>query len=310
MPAKSFATKFALFLSLFVCLGCASFAEASPELPSDGTENDIPANLILKNGQVPVTLSEALELVRPGQVVVLGEQHGTLEQAAQQLEVLETLRNQGLRVSVGLEFLTYTDQGKVDQWRKGLLSETDFLQLIQWGQGLPFAAYREQARFPRLANEYLLALNSPRSLTAQIAKVGVDHLTDSEKALLPPAWHLGNAAYQRRFEQLMSDSGHVPASEQLAHYFEAQSTWDETMAWQASEFLLAHPEQVLVITVGEFHAQYGGGLPDRLKSHGLKTVTFSLLNLFSLAPDEQRALVAPSLADGNRADFVWTSRFH
>jgi uncharacterized iron-regulated protein len=295
MFQKLFLTVFALFLAV-------GSAQGAPI-------QEIPANLILKNGETPVSLTEALLQVRPGQVVVLGEEHGTMEQAEQQLQILKTLREQGHAVSLGMEFFAYPNQSEVDAWRAGALSEADFLKAVQWGQGFPFDAYRAQVQFPNPGSEFLIALNAPRSLTGQIAKVGIGNLTEAERELLPPDWTLGNAAYRRRFDNLMSGSGHVPTAEVLDRYFAAQSTWDETMAWKAHEFLKLHPEQVLVIVVGEFHVQYGGGLPDRLKAHGLTAHTFSLINLFGATGEEQQAAVAPSSQDGVRADFIWTSRF-
>jgi uncharacterized iron-regulated protein len=66
---------------------------------------DVPADVILKQGQSLVSLSEALSQIRPGTVVVLGEQHGTLEQASQQLQIIENIKKNGHIVSVGFEFL-------------------------------------------------------------------------------------------------------------------------------------------------------------------------------------------------------------
>lgn len=304
MISKLIFQPFALFAAVLAVstAGSASWAQA-------GVIQEIPTDVIFKQGENPVSLKEALADVKAGQVVVLGEQHGSKVQSGQQMQVLTALREMGLSVSVGMEFFSYTHQNEVDQWRNDQLPESEFLKSIEWGQGFPFDAYREQVKFPYLKREYVKALNAPRSLTGKIAQVGVEQLSSEEKALLPPAWHLGNAAYQLRFNELMSSSGHVPSAEILDRYFQAQSTWDETMAWQSEVFLKAHPDQVLVIIVGEFHVQYGGGLPDRLLAHGLKPVSFSLLNLFAVDPSEQAALIAPTKRDGVRAAYVWTSRF-
>lgn len=261
---------------------------------------------IYQNGVLERSLDEALDKIKPGQVIVLGEEHGTLEQAGQQIQIMQKLRDSGLKVSVGMEFFDFTQQLDVDGYRQGLLSEVEFLKLVQWGQGFPFAAYRNQVLFPNLKSEFLVALNAPRSLTGRISKVGWDGLTEDERQLLPPGLGLGNDRYLARFTDVMG--GHVPPAA-LMRYFQAQCTWDDTMAYRAQKFIEQNPDQVLVIVVGEFHVQYGGGLPDRLRKRGLDPITFSLVNLEGMTDDEIESTVLPNSIDGNRADFVWTSKF-
>ncbi len=273
-----------------------------------GHAQDIPSDVVLAQGQQPVSLPQALSQVRAGTVVVLGEQHGTLEQADQQLQVIENIKKNGLYVSVGFEFFEAQYQNLVDLWRHSEMSEEDFLKAIHWGAGFPFAAYRQQALAPRLDfGEQAVALNAKRSLTSKIASQGLDNLTEQERAELPAGFTLGNQRYFSRFKAIMQE--HVPNPEALSRYFAAQSVWDDTMAFNAQQFVATHPDQVLVIIVGEFHVQYGGGLPDRLRARGVSVTTFSLLNLKGLNSSEQKEAVEPTAEYGSRADYVWTSRF-
>lgn len=271
----------------------------------------IAPNQILARGLQSVSLEQALQSVRAGDVVVLGEEHGTSILPGQQLQVMQALRQKGLKVSVGMEFFDETQQGFVDAWRAGTLSEADFLKAIHW-QGFPFDSYRGQAQFPKVGESFTIALNAPMSLTGKIAKIGIAGLSPEDKAMLPPNFTVGNAAYFERFKNVMGGEAHLPSPQALQNYFEAQSTWDDTMAFNATQFLKTHPDQVLVIVVGEFHVQYGGGLPDRLKARGetsMAVTTFSLLNLNGLSEEEQHQAVEPDAKDGVRADFVWTSNF-
>jgi uncharacterized iron-regulated protein len=288
------------FFSLIFLTFSLSQASKLPPIPLPG--------VIYQQGEKEISLKEALKNVRPGQTVVLGESHGTSVMAAQQVQVLETLREMGLSVSTGMEFFAYPFQNQVEAYLSGFLPEPEFLQQIEWGEGFSFDFYRQQVLFPKLGSEFVVALNAPRSLTGQIVKVGLEGLSEAEKALLPPQFSIGNEKYFERFKRVMSGP-HMPTGEALNRYFVAQSTWDDTMAWKASQFLKAHPDQVLVIIVGEFHVQYGGGLPDRLKARGIVPTTFSLVNLQNLNDEEKINEVLPSETDGARADFVWTSQF-
>ncbi len=259
---------------------------------------------ILRGEDLQTVPFEALiQSVPQGSILVIGENHGVPAHRDQQVQILEALRERGHKVSVGLEFLSYPHQPFVDSWRQSLLSEEEFLQKIQW-QGTPFEFYRKQAEFPLLVEGSLtLALNAPRSLTSRIAKVGIAGLTTEEAALLPPDFTLGRDSYRRRFEALMP---HLPDGPQKHQYFAAQSAWDDTMAWRASEFHRQFPTQTLVIVVGDFHVRYGGGLPDRLRSRSQAIVkTLSQLNTEDLSLEEIEQELSPSLGDGSRADWIW-----
>lgn len=253
-----------------------------------------------------LSLEQALSGVKPGSVLVLGELHYASVVSDAQMQVLETLRKNGLKVSVGMEFYSYLDQNWVDDYRSGALKETEFLAKVGWGSA-SFDNYRRQTLFPLVAESSVLALNAPRALTGKIASKGLGSLNAADWALLPPDLTRGNDDYYERFVNVMGQ--HVPA-EKIENYFMAQSVWDETMAWTAQKFMQGHPDQVLVIIVGEFHVQYGGGLPDRLKARGLSDITtLSFVNLHGLTPDETEEQLKPSVQYGARADFIWTTDF-
>lgn len=255
------------------------------------------------NPQIHWQAREIAQKIHPGQILVLGENHGLKASQGAQKQLLQALRDRGLRVSVGMEFFSYPDQVLVDEFRTGRLPESEFLQKIRWGQP-PFEFYRDQALFPRYEQgERTLALNAPRSLTSRISKGGLAQLTPEEAALLPPGFELGRDSYKKRFLAMMP---HLPNPAAGERYFAAQSVWDDTMAWKAAEFIQAHPDQVLVIVVGDFHAQYGGGLPDRIRRRTQQDpVVFSFVNTAGLSPEELQKELMPSPDDGPRADYLW-----
>jgi uncharacterized iron-regulated protein len=238
--------------------------------------------------------------------VIVSEQHDILTHQQNQLRVLESLFTAGANhLSVGMEFFYRPSQPQVDQFVNGLIGEAEFLKSIEWGKA-PFASYRPQVLFPRTHGGKTLALNASRSLTGRISKVGIAGLTDAERAQLPPNFTLGNAAYFERFQEVMS--GHI-SKEALQRFFEAQSVWDETMAWTATEYLKEDPKQILVIIVGDFHAVYGGGLPDRLLARGAKkVVVVSQVHFDGVSESEAEKAMKPHEKWGPRADFIWVSR--
>lgn len=147
------------------------------------------------------------------------------------------------------------------------------------------------------------------STNSQSGKSGSGKPHSRRKKWLPPQFQVGRAVYKERFRWVMGGGHHIP-EEKFDRYFQAQSLWDDTMAWQAQLYLQAHPDQVLVIIVGDFHNAYGGGLPDRLKARGVSNVlTLSQVSLEGSDDKEQDELILPHEKWGARADWVWTDDF-
>jgi uncharacterized iron-regulated protein len=254
-----------------------------------------------------VTLEQAVSRVAAGWAVVVGEEHDVPGHHANQLAVLRALTARGLPVSVGLEFLYYPDQPVVDRFVRGEIAEADFLRAVRW-EGYPFDWYRPLVLYPRESAGHTRALNAPVRLTRALAQRGLAGLSDEERSLLPPGFQIGGESYFERFATAARQHGSLSETA-LQAYFAAQSAWDDTMAWQAAEFLRARPDQVLVIIVGDFHVSYGGGLPDRLRARGVSNVlVFSQVNRHGLSDEETSRLVLPDARYGSRADVVWVTQ--
>lgn len=252
-----------------------------------------------------IGLDQALDEVRPGDIVVIGENHGFKTHQNNQLDILHGIKARGLKVSLGMEFFYYPDQDLVNQYLSKEITEETFLQKINWGSP-SFDYYRDQVLTPDLnLGESVIALNLPRNISGKIAKTGLVSLTSDELLYLPPGFQLGRDSYKERF---LASMPHLPSPEKGDNYFAAQSSWDDTMAWKAMDYVKSHKDTVFVIIVGDFHVQYGGGLPDRLKARGAeKIITFSLFNSTGWDENELSKEVLPSPVYGPRADYVWVN---
>lgn len=253
----------------------------------------------------PAVLNDLTSQISPGTILILGENHGVADHQDQHLQILRQLRSQGLKVSVGLEFVNYTDQGFVDQYRAGSLTDEQFLSAVKW-TGFKFDFYKPQLIFPSVQNgEYSLGLNLPRTISSKISKSGLASLTEAELALLPPQFEVGRDSYKKRFWD--AAGAHCPNFENC---FAAQSSWDDTMAFTATTFMKAHPDQVLVIVVGEFHAQFGGGLADRILKRDPQAQVKILSQIWAAGYSDEEIWqeLQPSSTEGPRGDFIWVSR--
>ena len=256
---------------------------------------------VWEKGLRKVEKVEMFQSLAGSQVILLGENHGLQTHRDQHLEILNDLKNRGFQIHVGLEFFYYPDQALVDQFRLQSISESDFLKRISWGSP-SFDYYRDQAVF----GEKTWALNAPRSLTSQVAKSGLGSLSEELKQLMPPQFELGSENYKKRFEQAIGGGGHFSDPEILNRYFTAQSIWDDTMAWNIQKIVSENPNIKLVVIVGEFHTQYGGGLGDRLKARGVGQVTtVSQVNTRDMTADQIQDSIMPHPDYGPRADWIW-----
>lgn len=259
--------------------------------------------------QKAFALPQVAAQVHNGQVVIVSERHDWQPDHDNQIAFLKELGKRSFLsgISVAMEFFDYTNQSYVDQFLAGTLNESDFLTKIQWDakDNFSFAFYRQQVLFPRNYSGKTYAINIPRAITNKISKYGLDSLSSSEKALMPPGFQLGNALYKERFYKVLSGT-HYVNPQQMERYFAAQSTWDDTMAWKISEALKENPSQVIVVIVGGFHNEYGGGLPDRLAARGVKDV-LTITQYF--APDGKLGdlynVIRPHSTYGKISDLVW-----
>jgi len=242
-------------------------------------------------------LDEVVQQIGPGTIVVMGEIHDNQAHHENQVSLMAALKAKGLPFNLGMEFLEYPDQKYVDAFLRGNILESEFLKLIGWS-GLPFDFYRRQVLLPLSVGGWTFGINLPRTITRKVSQSGLTSLTDDERALLPPNFTLGNAAYYQRFSDVMKD--HVPP-EALERFFISQSLWDDTMAWQALRRAETNPDKALVVIVGDFHAAWGGGLPDRLKARGARNV----INI-SQVLDRGEVQIHPSY--GARGDFIWVAK--
>ena len=260
--------------------------------------------LYLGDSLQPVSLSDALSPVTKGTIIIISELHGHQPHHRHQLEALKELKQDGtFGVSLGMEFFSYTKQLVLNDYLSGKVREAEFLEQIGWDKN-KWQNYRRQVLFPLQAGGTTWALNLPREVTGQIARSGLGSLTPDKRTLLPPNWSLGNDLYYERFEAFMG-RGHI-SKDKMKRYFVAQSLWDETMAWRAVEFIRQNPDQVLVILVGDFHAIYGGGLPDKIRQRGWQQIlTISQVTLRGMTSDEQDEIMTPHPRYGKRADFIW-----
>lgn len=198
-------------------------------------------------------------------VVFVGEQHDRYEDHLNQLAIIEGLHAGGKSLAIGLEFFQQPFQQDVDDYIEGKIDEADFLRRTQYFDRWRFdyRLYRPILRFAREHRIPVIALNLEAELTRKVGDVGIDGLSEAERARIPAEMDRDDPAYRDRIEAVFR---HHPADHQrnFEHFFEVQLLWDEGMAERAADYLAENPDRTLVVLSGGGHVEYGQGIPKRL----------------------------------------------
>jgi uncharacterized iron-regulated protein len=123
-------------------------------------------------------------------------------------------------------------------------------------------------RSARDAGLRVYAANAPRRYVRLARTRGpgfFDGLTEEQRTLVEAPGELTGGAYRERFFGAMSHasaSGHGGGASVEDLYF-AQNVWDETMA-QTVARALDKGHRPVVLVVGQFHSDFGGGLIERI----------------------------------------------
>lgn len=267
-------------------------------------------------------LFDALEGAR---FVIVGERHDDVFHHAVQQKVYaalvaRALERQGV-VLLGMEMVQAPYQQGLDRYVAGELDEAQMLEAVEWSSrwGYPAAFYAPMWRLAREHGAGVVGLNAPRELSRKISKVGLEGLSPQERALLPERLDLDDEAHRQWFAQMFLAHGAMSVQDQEAfeRFYQAQVSWDETMAhraWEAMQTRSAKDQMVIVAGAG--HVMRGWGIPSRIVRR-LETPDASeqVVTLLPVsAQGAQTDLLAPTGATeeeleawstNEHADYIW-----
>jgi uncharacterized iron-regulated protein len=215
---------------------------------------------VLTPGELPARLSGV-------RLLLIGEEHTAMESHRVERRVLEELANAGRHVLIGLEMYPYVEQPSLDLWTGGKLAEKDFLAQSRWYEnwGYNWGYYRDIFLLAGERQMPMFAINTPREIVAAVRKKGFTGLTEEEAAHVPAKVDTDSPDHLRLFKALLGDEGmHSGMSDaDWKGMFEAQCTWDATMAQNAVAALGKHAgdeKAILVVLAGGGHVAYGLGI--------------------------------------------------
>jgi uncharacterized iron-regulated protein len=284
-----------LIFALFAALWSASAVQAASVLDPDACK--LAGRWLDPNTGKALKPRNLLSRLSKQSVVLLGESHTVKEHHLWQAQMLSGLHAYKPNLVIGFEMFPRSAQPVLDQWSKGLLSESQFLKKSGWdkvwGYGssfyMPLFNIARQNRLP------IVALNVERKLVSRVGKEGWKAVPVSEReglsdpAQASNAYRLGLAnvyrqklKHRRPTDQQSSGSeseanlATIIESEGFGRFVDAQLTWDRAMAEALAEAKKNNPDALVVGVLGRGHIEYGYGVPHQLADLGVKDVSVLL----------------------------------
>lgn len=238
-------------------------------------------------------------------VVLLGEQHDSVEDHTWQLQTLAALHVMQPRLVLGFEAFPRRLQPVLDRWVAGELTERQFLEQTEWDKvwRYPPSLYLPLFHFARINRIPMVALNVERTLTEAVGARGWDAVpADRKEGVSRPA--AASADYEKTLYEvyLAHGKGHradgAAGSDDPAfrRFVESQLTWDRAMAEAlAARALGSSPgtPPLVVGIMGSGHLRHGAGVPHQLRDLSIAEVA----TLLPVDPADDCKALEAGLAD-------------
>ena len=221
-----------------------------------------------------ITPADLVARLRDTQLLLIGEEHTSVEFHNVQLCVLRALVASGRHVMIGLEMYPYTEQRVLDLWRDPKVTEEAFLDQSHWydNWGYNWVYYREIFMLAREHHVPMYAVNTPREVVSAVRKKGLANLTPEEAAHIPKEIDVDNADHMTFFKTTFEGEagpihGGGMGEDMWKNMLSAQCTWDATMGFNSVQALKKanDPKAIMVVLVGSGHVAYGLGIERQAK---------------------------------------------
>jgi len=257
-----------------------------------------------KGVQPGADIASLLRAMAQREVVLLGEQHADADHHRWQVQMLAAMHAQRPDMVIGFEMFPRRVQPVLERWVAGELSESEFLQQVEWDKvwSMPAELYLPLFHFARINRVPMIALNIDQKLSRAIAKRGWDAVPDAERegvsrAVEPlPAYVDFLFDVHREHAHMRAGKDKEVAREDVAfrNFVDSQLGWDRAMAealasvarpQRASVQAPAHdaPAPLVVGIMGSGHVRFGHGVAHQLKSLGVDNLGL-LLPLAATTP--------------------------
>ena len=181
-----------------------------------------------------------MDMLSGARLVSIGETHDNLNDQRVELTVVRELhRRFPGKVAIGMEMFREPQQGVLDRWVAGELTELEFLKASKWYETwrYDFGAYRDLLLFARENRIDVIALNPPKELQDAVRRTGLDNVPEDLRRKLP---EIGETdPWQRAVLRGVfgGHAGHGGGDGSFGSFLRVQLLWEETMAQKVVDYL-------------------------------------------------------------------------
>lgn len=201
-------------------------------------------------------------------MVYVGESHTNPEHHEIQRRIIDALAARNPRVMVGMEMLQRPYQPVLDRWSAGEMSEAAFLREAAWyDQWSDWNLYAPILRLAKERRLRVVGLNVDRSIIREINQKGLAGLDEGMRTQIPAEIDTSVKAHEKAIREIFfSHPGMADAEGRFRRFYEAQCTWDETMAESAATAMRDAPQgSSMVVLAGAMHVMNFWPIPERAR---------------------------------------------
>ena len=202
-----------------------------------------------------VLLGDAIADLKKNRIVLVGEHHTNQNHHYAQLNVIQSLKEAGVQVAIGLEMFRSDSQQDLDRWVGGNIGEAEFQEIYYDNWTYPWSNYRMIFEYAKQEKIPMIGLNVPRDITRQVSREGFNSLSEEQKGKLADVSCRVDKEYMDYIKKAFGSHGHGNIN--FTYFCEAQLVWDSAMAIHTLEYLKKNPDAVVVLLAGAGHVQKG-----------------------------------------------------
>jgi uncharacterized iron-regulated protein len=244
---------------------------------STSNNNDIVGNIFHSTSGNRISYTELIENMKNVDVIYLGEKHDNIEHHQYQIDIINSLVNEGLNPIIGFEFFYQHQTSDLIKYTKGIKSpfqhgkidpekeESKIREKLGW-QKREDEDWQFYFSFINLAKEKQLDVfgaDLHSGIVSRISRGGLDSLNPIEKNELSPT-NFNNSNYKSLMVQKFIDShcGWVPED----NFEKLYQTWvarNDAMAYSIVK--MAEMNRPIILIVGGGHVEHNMGIYERVQ---------------------------------------------
>jgi uncharacterized iron-regulated protein len=212
-----------------------------------------------------LTAERMVEAMSRARVVLLGEEHTSMDQKLVQAEVLEGLAGKVPGLVLGMEFFERGDNDALARWSRGELDEEALLRETDWyGRGsYRFEYYRPVMDVARRLGIRVVGLNVSREIPRAVNRGGLGALSEEQRQQVGEISTDGSPQHRYLVSRYFGDTVAEMPPSWADNMYAAQCLWDVVMARAILDDL--GEGETMVVVVGSGHVAYDLGIARRIR---------------------------------------------